>query len=82
MKFLDLFAGIGGDVNLEKYVFVDMNGEILKVGDKFRYNDRGTFVITKILRGAIITLGGDNDELWVKRVFDRVTVANLCEKVA
>lgn len=58
-----------------------MNGEILKVGDKMIYNESEQFIIEKILKGAIIALGGDIDELWTKRVFDRVTVANMCEKV-
>ncbi|MFT9004953.1 MAG: hypothetical protein ABF991_09625 [Liquorilactobacillus hordei] len=66
---------------MEKYIFVDVNGEILKVGDKIIYNDKEQFVITKILKGAIITLGGEKDTIWTNRVFDRVTVANLCEKV-
>lgn len=66
---------------MEKYIFVDVNGEILKVGDKIIYNDKEQFVITKILKGAIIALGGEKDTVWTNRVFDRVTVANLCEKV-
>ncbi len=66
---------------MEKYVFVDVNSEILKVGDKILYNDKEQFIIEKILKGAIIALGGAEDELWTKRVFDRVTVANMCEKV-
>ncbi|AUJ29609.1 hypothetical protein [Liquorilactobacillus hordei] len=66
---------------MEKYIFVDVNGEILKVGDKIIYNDKEQFVITKILKGAIIALGGKENTIWTNRVFDRVTVANLCEKV-
>lgn len=66
---------------MEKYIFVDVNGEILKVGDKIVYNDKEQFVITKILKRAIIALGGEKDTVWTNRVFDRVTVANLCEKV-
>lgn len=67
--------------NLEKHIFVDVNGEILKVGDKMIYNDKEQFIIEKILRGAIIGLGGAENAVWTKRVFDRVTVANMCEKV-
>ncbi|KRM91477.1 hypothetical protein [Liquorilactobacillus cacaonum] len=67
---------------MEKHIFVDVNGEILKVGDKMIYNDKEQFVITKILKGALIALGGEEDTIWTNRVFDRVTVANLCEKVA
>lgn len=67
--------------NLEKHIFVDVNGEILKVGDKMIYNDKEQFIIEKILRGALIGLGGAKNAVWTKRVFDRVTVANMCEKV-